>query len=73
MVLNSDDCDDSDRFVNPNAIEICDGFDNDCDVFIDDEDTDEDTDKSDGIPTYVDADQDGFGTASSLSFFCGSL
>ena len=38
MVLNSNDCDDSDRFVNPNAIEICDGIDNDCDLFIDDED-----------------------------------
>ena len=51
--------------MNPNATEICDGIDNDCDLFIDDEDIDEDTDTSDGIPTYIDDDEDGFGLASS--------
>ena len=70
MVVNSDDCDDSNRFINPSAIEVCDGVDNDCDLFIDDEDSDEDTDTSNGIPTYSDVDEDGFGEPSSLIFYC---
>jgi len=52
-VNNNLDCDDGNMFVHPNAIESCDGLDNDCNNLIDDE-----------IPVYtyyLDADNDGFG------------
>ena len=38
MVQIAGDCDDTERFVNPVAIEICDGIDNNCDLFIDEDD-----------------------------------
>jgi hypothetical protein len=47
------DCNDADSLINPNASEICDGIDNDCDGLTDD-----------GLVFamyYVDADGDGFG------------
>lgn len=37
-VANSDDCNDSDATVSPEGIEVCDGFDNDCNRLIDDGD-----------------------------------
>ena len=49
-----EDCNDSDSTINPAAIELCDGTDNNCDGNID-EDVLQDF--------YVDADQDGFGNA----------
>ena len=57
------DCDDTDPLVNPSAIERCDGADNDCDGFTDDEDED-----MVGEGTwYADTDGDGFGSAVSGS------
>lgn len=50
------DCNDSDPSVGPNATEICDGIDNDCDFLIDSEDPDV---SLEGF--YEDLDGDGFG------------
>jgi len=58
-VSNDDDCDDTDVAVHPGATEACDGDDNDCDGFTDEED-------ATGCTTYYrDEDDDGFGTSSS--------
>ena len=48
------DCDDSNAEINPDAAEICDGLDNDCD-----DETDEDAE--DASTFYADSDGDGYG------------
>ena len=59
-VGNSDDCNDDDPTVNPNATEVCDQIDNDCDGAMDDEDESLDLDTA--TSWNVDVDGDGFGT-----------
>ena len=54
-VINNLDCNDLDTNVRPDATELCDELDNDCDG-----QTDEDI----GDPYYVDSDGDGFGSSS---------
>jgi large repetitive protein len=66
FAANDDDCDDFRSEVNPGAIEVCDGLDNDCD-----------TESDEGLRTitfYIDADGDTFGDADiSLSIAsCGA-
>ena len=55
--LNDVDCDDIRESVYPNAPEICDGLDNNCDGLIDDDDPSVSADQV----WYEDADGDGFG------------
>ena len=69
-VDNNTDCDDADGSVNPDADEICDLLDNDCDGLVDDADP-----SVIGLTTYYeDADGDGFGNlaVSVLSCFAPS-
>ena len=58
---NSADCDDNSALINPTAIEVCDGIDNNCNVQTDD--SDPTLDVSTQSDFFVDADQDGFGDA----------
>ena len=63
-VDNTEDCDDTDSAVSPDAAEICDELDNDCDGSIDG------TDATDAGEWFTDSDGDGFGDASSSTFAC---
>ncbi len=58
------DCDDTEAAVNPDATEICDGVDNDCDG-----DPDED-DATDASTWYADSDGDGYGDAATTTTAC---
>ncbi len=51
---NASDCDDEDPLVNPDAVEQCDGIDNNCNGAVD-------LDSTAVLPWYADADGDGFG------------
>jgi len=62
FVDNADDCKDNDTSINPDTIEICNGFDDDCDLLIDDED--DNVDPATFSDLFPDADGDGFGDAS---------
>ena len=62
------DCDDTDPNVNPDAEEICDGIDNDCDGLTDDDDAD-----VIGQSTwYADDDGDGYGDPTSSQMACSA-
>ncbi len=58
-VLQSGDCDDTNPAINPNAIEICDDLDNDCDGQVDEDLTLQEY--------YLDADGDDFGAGTAIS------
>ena len=58
-VEDDGDCDDGDAAISPDADEVCDDVDNDCDGDIDDADSSLDT--GTGLTWYADADGDGFG------------
>jgi len=65
-VADSSDCDDGAAAVNPDAVEVCDGVDNDCDGAVDDDDS-----SLVGATTwYADVDSDGYGDAASSSDAC---
>jgi hypothetical protein len=59
-----DDCDDTESAVNPDAEEVCDGLDNDCEGTIDG------PDPLDPITWYADDDGDGFGDADTTYETC---
>ena len=56
-VTNANDCDDRSRRANPDATEVCDDIDNDCDGDIDDDDPD----VQGGTTYWRDCDGDGYG------------
>lgn len=54
-VANGEDCNDASALISPNATEVCDGLDNDCDTLVDDG-------SATGASTwYIDKDNDGYG------------
>ena len=57
------DCDDAHATVNPDAAEVCDGLDNDCDG-------DVDGDAVDRVEGYTDGDGDGHGDAATVAMVC---
>ena len=64
LVENSDDCNDHNEDIHPDALEICDEIDNDCDDTIDD-------DAVTGMNTYyTDSDEDGFGDENAPILSC---
>ncbi len=63
-VADTGDCDDSNIDVNPDATEICNGVDDDCDGDIDG------VDAADVRPWYADADGDGFGDPDASTLAC---
>ncbi len=63
MVADATDCDDSASSVNPAAIELCNGIDDDCDGLVDD-------DAADAATWYGDGDSDGYGDDARLEYAC---
>ncbi len=61
--LRGDDCDDGDAAVNPDATEVCDTIDNDCDDRVDEGVTDR---------FYGDTDGDGFGDPTMTVYACAA-
>ena len=68
FVENDLDCDDSDADISPDAVEICDGLDNDCDRLLDGED--DSVDLGTATTWYGDGDNDGFGDAADTLLSC---
>ena len=58
------DCDDGDDAIHPDADEVCDDFDNDCDGVADNDDA------LDALNWYTDTDGDGFGDDSTVTTAC---
>ena len=62
------ECDDANAAVNPDANEVCNGADDDCDALIDD--ADDSLDPSSASTMYADLDGDGYGDPGSPALMC---
>ncbi|MCB9758552.1 MAG: putative metal-binding motif-containing protein [Alphaproteobacteria bacterium] len=67
-VATPTDCDDSDSAVNPDAVEVCNGLDDDCDTLVDDDDSS--LDGSTRSDWYDDVDGDGYGDPDAHTAAC---
>jgi hypothetical protein len=65
-LADATDCDDTAAAVNPAAVELCNGIDDDCDGLVDDADPD----VADPDTWYADADGDGFGDPGASTLAC---
>ena len=63
-LTDGSDCDDTDAAASPVGIEVCDGSDDDCDGMTDE------SDATDALTWYIDADADGFGSAAVVTTSC---
>ena len=63
FVSNAEDCDDTDSYVHPGAVEICNQIDDDCNGYIDEDVM---------LTFYADADTDGYGDFASTTIACTS-
>ena len=69
-VINNEDCDDGNIEINPDANEICDEIDNDCDDLIDDDDSS--LDETTTTEFFFDLDEDGYGNDVLFLLLCDS-
>jgi len=67
-IINSNDCDDSNLSVNPDATEVCDTLDNDCDGAVDTADSS--LDITSAHAWYADGDGDSYGDAANSTVAC---
>lgn len=66
FVGNDEDCNDADAMINPAATEVCNGYDDDCDALVDDDDP-----SAEGLPLWFeDLDGDTFGNSDVFVFAC---
>jgi hypothetical protein len=65
-VLRAGDCDDTTATVSPDAIEVCNGIDDDCDTTVD-------IGATDATTRYTDADGDGYGNPGSATLACDTF
>ena len=64
FIADGGDCDDTDSAVNPDADEVCNGLDDNCDGAVDDETA------TDALTWYADTDGDGHGDADNTLLHC---
>ncbi|MFH1468587.1 MAG: putative metal-binding motif-containing protein [Pseudomonadota bacterium] len=64
--FDASDCDDANSAISPAATERCDGYDDDCDGLVDDDDPD----VTDPVTWYLDGDGDGYGLDTAATAAC---